>query len=78
MLVNNAGVYKFDPIDQITEGEFHRQFNTNVLGPFLNIQEAVKHFGDNGGSVINVSSVASTDAMPTGTVYSATKGALTR
>src|SRR3954469_25151958 len=76
VLVNNAGVYKFDPIDQITEGELHRQFNTNVLGPILNIQEAVKQFGDRGGSVINVSSVASTYAMPAGTVYSATKSAL--
>ena len=76
VLVNNAGIYKFDAIDQITEGEFHRQFNTNVLGAILNIQEAVKQFGDSGGSVINVSSVASMFSMPTATVYSATKSAV--
>jgi 3-oxoacyl-[acyl-carrier protein] reductase len=76
VLVNNAGVYKFDPIEQVTEDEFHRQFNTNVLGSILSIQEAVKHFGNAGGSVINVSSVASTYAMPTAVVYSATKGAV--
>src|SRR6266496_833053 len=76
VLVNNAAVYQFDPLEAITEDEFHRQFNTNVLGSILTIQEAVKHFGPSGGSVINVSSVASTRHTPSSTVYSATKGAL--
>ena len=76
VLVNNAGVYQLEPIESVAEGEFHRQFNTNVLGPILAIQEAVKHFGPKGGSVINISSVASTSAPPNSVVYSATKGAL--
>jgi 3-oxoacyl-[acyl-carrier protein] reductase len=76
VLVNNAGVYKFQPLEEITEGEFHRQFNTNVLGPILATQEAAKHFSPNGGSVINISSVASQSPTPTASVYSATKGAL--
>lgn len=76
VLVNNAGVYQLEPIEAVAEGEFHRQFNTNVLGPILAIQEAVKHFGPRGGSVINISSVASTSAPPNSVVYSATKGAL--
>jgi 3-oxoacyl-[acyl-carrier protein] reductase len=76
VLVNNAGVYQFDPIESVSESEFHRQFDTNVLGPILAIQEAVKHFGPRGGSVINVGSVASTNAVPNSAVYSATKGAL--
>src|SRR5215212_464423 len=76
VLVNNAGVYRFDPIEQVTEDEFQRQFNTNVLGTLLATREAVKHFGNNGGSVINISSVASTDAVPTSSIYSATKGAV--
>jgi 3-oxoacyl-[acyl-carrier protein] reductase len=76
VLVNNAGVYQFDPIEAVTEDEFHRQFNTNVLGPILAIQEAAKRFGPNGGSVINVSSVSSSAAPPNSVVYSATKGAL--
>jgi 3-oxoacyl-[acyl-carrier protein] reductase len=76
VLVNNAGVYKFQPLEEITEGEFHRQFNTNVLGPILATQEAAKHFGPKGGSVINISSVASQSPTPTASVYSATKGAL--
>jgi 3-oxoacyl-[acyl-carrier protein] reductase len=76
ILVNNAGVYQFAPLEDVTEAEFHRQFNTNVLGTILATQEAVKRFGDKGGSVINVSSVASEHAMPNATVYAATKSAL--
>ena len=76
VLVNNAGVYQLEPIESVVEDAFHRQFNTNVLGPILAIREAVKHFGPKGGSVINISSVASTSAPPNSVVYSATKGAL--
>jgi len=76
VLVNNAGIYAFEPIEAVTEDEFHRQFNTNVLAPILTIREALKHFGPDGGSVINVSSVASTSAVPNSVIYSATKGAV--
>lgn len=76
VLVNNAGVFQFDPLEAVTENEFHREYNTNVLGPILAIQEGVKHFGPEGGSVINISSVASTGAMPGSVVYSSTKSAL--
>jgi 3-oxoacyl-[acyl-carrier protein] reductase len=76
VLVINAGVYQLEPIESVLEDAFHRQFNTNVLGPILAIQEADKHFGPKGGSVINISSVASTSAPPNSVVYSATKGAL--
>jgi 3-oxoacyl-[acyl-carrier protein] reductase len=76
VLVNNAGVYQFDAIEAVTETEFHRVFNTNVLGPILAIREAVKHFPASGGSVINVSSVVSEVAVPNSVVYSATKGAV--
>ena len=76
VLVNNAGIYAFDPLEAVTEDEFHREFNTNVLGPILTIQEALNHFGPDGGSVINISSVASTSAPPNSVVYSVTKGAV--
>jgi 3-oxoacyl-[acyl-carrier protein] reductase len=76
ILINNAAVFQFDPLDEVTEDEFHRQFNTNVLGPILASQEAVKQFGPEGGSIINISSVASTYGMPTSAVYASTKGAL--
>jgi 3-oxoacyl-[acyl-carrier protein] reductase len=76
ILVNNAGVYEFLPLEKITEEHFHRQFNVNVLGLILATQEAVQQFGAAGGSIINISSVASTSAPATATVYSATKGAV--
>ena len=75
VLVNNAGVYTFLPLKDITEDEFHREFNINVLGTILATKEAVKHFGPNGGSVINISSTASAGA-PTAAIYSGTKGAV--
>jgi 3-oxoacyl-[acyl-carrier protein] reductase len=75
ILVNNAGVYDFKPIEEVTESEFHREFNTNVLGLILATQEAVKHFGAEGGSVINVSSVASSATPPNSAIYTGTKGA---
>lgn len=75
ILVNNAGIYEFGAIEDITPEHFHKQFNLNVLGLILATQEAVKHFED-GGSVINISSVAATSAPPTTAVYSATKAAV--
>lgn len=76
ILVNNAGVYEFHPLEDVTEDEFHREFNTNVLGLILATREAVKYFGPKGGSVINVGSVASTVTPPNSVVYTATKGAV--
>jgi 3-oxoacyl-[acyl-carrier protein] reductase len=76
ILVNNAGVYLFAPLEGVTEAEFHREFNTNVLGVILVIQEAVKHFGKNGGSIINISSAATAITPPATVVYTATKGAV--
>jgi 3-oxoacyl-[acyl-carrier protein] reductase len=76
VLVNNAGVYRFAPLEEVTEDEFHRQFNINVLGALLASREALKYFGPDGGSVINISSIASQSPMPTAVVYSASKGAL--
>ena len=76
ILVNNAGVYDFKPLEEVTETEFHREFNTNVLGLILATQEAAKHFSADGGSVINVSSVASSATPPNSAIYTATKGAV--
>lgn len=76
ILVNNAGVYEFAPLENVTAEHFHKMFDLNVLGLLLATQEAVKHFGSTGGSVINISSVAATLAPPNTSVYSATKGAV--
>src|SRR5437667_5179988 len=76
ILVNNAGVYQFAPLEEITEEEFHREFNTNVLGVMLATQESLKHFGPEGGSIINIGSLASSLTPPTAVIYNATKGAV--
>jgi len=76
VLVNNAGVYQFFPLEELNEELFYRMFNTNVFGALLATREAVKLFGDNGGSVINVGSAATELNAPTSSVYTATKGAL--
>ena len=76
ILVNNAGVFEFLPLEAITEEHFHRQFNLNVLGLILCSQSAIKYFGTDGGSIINISSVVSTFSPANATVYSATKAAV--
>ena len=76
VLVNNAGVYQFAELAEITEEQFHRQFNTNVLGLLLATQEALKHFGPEGGSVINIGSTVSRVTPANTAVYTATKGAV--
>ncbi len=76
VLVNNAGVYAFGPIESVTEEGFNRQFNLNVLGLILTTQEAVKQFDGEGGSIINIGSAISTLNMPNATLYLATKAAV--
>ena len=76
ILVNNAGVYEFVPLENVTEEHFHKHFDVNVLGLLMTSQAALKHFGPDGGSIINISSGASTSAPPGASVYSATKAAV--
>jgi len=76
ILVNNAGMYEFSPLDGITEGNFHKQFDLNVLALILASREAARYFGPEGGSIVNISSIVSTLTPPNGSVYSATKAAV--
>ncbi len=76
ILVNNAGIYDFAPLESITAEHFHKQFNLNVLGLLLATQEAVKYFGSAGGSVINISSIVGPMPLPGAAVYCATKAAV--
>jgi 3-oxoacyl-[acyl-carrier protein] reductase len=76
ILVNNAGVYEFAPLEGTTEELFHRQFNINVLGLLLTTKEALPLFGPEGGSVINIGSVVSTMLPPNSSIYSATKASV--
>jgi len=75
VLVNNAGFAIFEMVSDLTEEAFHKQFNVNVLGYFLAIREALKHFGAT-GSIINISSILSTDPYLASSVYASTKGAV--
>ena len=76
VLVNNAGVYQFTPIEAVTEEEFHRQFDINVLDLLLATQGAVNSFGDKGGSIINISSTVTRITPPQSAIYTGTKGAV--
>jgi len=75
VLVNNSGVYEFAAIEEFTENQFHKMFNINVLGLLLTTQAAVKRLGE-GGSIINVGSIASRTTPPNTSVYTGTKGAV--
>jgi 3-oxoacyl-[acyl-carrier protein] reductase len=75
ILVNNAGIYEFAPIEALTEDQFHKMFNVNVLGLILTTQAAVKHMSA-GASIINIGSGASRITPPATAVYTGTKGAV--
>jgi 3-oxoacyl-[acyl-carrier protein] reductase len=75
ILVNNSGVYEFEPLEAITEEHFHRHFNVNVLGLLLATQAAAKHLGE-GGSIINISSAVTRITPPASAVYTGSKGAV--
>jgi len=76
ILVNNAGIYEFSPLEAVTEEHFHKQFDLNVLGLLIASREAARLFGDEGGSIVNISSVVAVAPAANGAVYSATKGAV--
>jgi 3-oxoacyl-[acyl-carrier protein] reductase len=76
IVVNNAGIYKFGPIESITEEDFHQQFNANVLSVFLATQQAVKCFGPAGGNIINVATAGVSLNGPASSLYTATKSAV--
>lgn len=76
ILVNNAGVYEFSGLEEVTEEQFHKHFDVNVLGLLLTTQEAVRHFDAAGGSIINISSVVTSLTPPASSVYTGSKGAV--
>ncbi len=76
VLVNNAGVYRFEPFECVTEAEFHRIYETNVLGCILTMQEALKYFSATGGNIINIATVDVSAGTPSTSLYTSSKGAL--
>jgi len=75
IVVNNSGVYEFAPVEEITEEQFHRMFNVNVLGLLLITQAAIEHLGE-GSSIINIGSGVTRITPPNSAVYTGTKGAV--
>jgi 3-oxoacyl-[acyl-carrier protein] reductase len=76
VLVNNAGVFRFGAFAEITEESFHLHYNINVLGAILTVQEAIKRFGTDGGSIINLSSIVGSHPVAGALLYASTKGAI--
>jgi len=76
VLVNNAGVFRPGPFVETTEDTFHWHYNINVLGPVLTTLEAIKYFGDKGGSIINISSIVASHPRPMISIYSSAKSAV--
>lgn len=76
ILINNAGIYEFLPLEEVTPEHFHKQFDLNVLGLLLACRAALNYFSPSGGSIVNISSIVSTAHTPNSAVYSATKGAV--
>jgi 3-oxoacyl-[acyl-carrier protein] reductase len=76
VLVNNAGVFRFGAFAEITGESFHLHYNVNVLGAILTVQEAIKRFGADGGSIINLSSIVSSRPLTRALLYASTKGAI--
>ncbi|HEV3063514.1 MAG TPA: glucose 1-dehydrogenase [Vicinamibacterales bacterium] len=76
VLVNNAGIFRFGAFVDITEEDFHAHYNINVLGSMLTVQEAVKRFGSDGGSIINISSIVASHPIGGVVLYASTKGAI--
>ena len=71
-----SGVYRFGSLEEVTEAEFHRQFDTNVLSTILTTREVVRAFDGHGGSVINLSTISSTNPVPNSVIYSASRSAV--
>ena len=63
VLVNNAGLFRFDAFTEMTEESFHLHYNINVLGSILTVQEAIKRFRRRRGSVINLSSIVGSNPV---------------
>lgn len=75
ILVNNSGVYEFGPLESVTEPQFRKMFDVNVLGLLLVTQAAAPHLGE-GASIINIGSGVTAITPPQTAVYTATKGAV--
>ena len=75
VLVNNAGLYDFQPLENISIELFRKHMELNVFGYLLAVKEAVKYMPD-GGSIVNMGSTVTIFGASNSSVYSASKGAI--
>jgi len=75
VLFANAGGGQFATIDQVTEEQFDRTFNTNVKGLFFTVQKALPLI-PRGGTIVLNASIVSVKGMPAFGVYNASKAAV--
>jgi 3-oxoacyl-[acyl-carrier protein] reductase len=75
ILINNAGIFTYKPLTEVTEQEFDQIFAINAKGPFFAMQEAAKRMTD-GGRIVNISTGGTRLAFPGITAYGGTKSAL--
>jgi 3-oxoacyl-[acyl-carrier protein] reductase len=75
ILVNNSGVYDFGPLEAITEAQFHKMFDVNVLGMLL-VTQAANPYLREGSSIINIGSGVTAITPPQTAIYTASKGAV--
>jgi len=77
VLINNAGIMKFDKIVNIKEEDIYKTFEVNTIGTINMIREVLGHMTkENKGTIINISSIRGITGAPTKSIYSASKFAL--
>ena len=77
VLVNNAGIWRFTPLAETSSQDFLDVIHVNVLGPFQMARAVVPSMRDrNRGSIINIVSIAATNASPSVGSYTPSKAAL--
>ena len=75
-LVNNAGIWNFHPLETIDPRDFAAPFEVNVQGAFHCAQAFGRSMLDRGGAIVNIVSIAASQATPGVGGYSASKAAL--
>lgn len=73
VVIANAGVGNFAPIDQMTEADWHQMINTNLNGVFHTLKAGVEALKVSKGYYITISSLAGTNFFANGAGYNATK-----
>jgi 3-oxoacyl-[acyl-carrier protein] reductase len=74
VLVNNAGLGHFAPVDRLSPEQFREVLETNLFGPYYAVHYAAPLMKENGGGfVVNIASLASVNAFAGGAAYNASK-----